>query len=242
MPNEKNESPVALFPCRGKIRILLLTLGLALLGLIVLYLLRRFALTLLLVFAGLLFGIFLDGSASLVRKRLHLPRMVALSLVVLLLAGCGVGFGWLVGPRVVEQAQVLVERLPKSIGLLQTRLQGYEWGRSLLSSLPSLDQLQLSLGSVLGSVAQAFSITMELTGALVFIFFVGLYLAASPAVYRDGTLILLSREHRARGREVMAALGRALRWWLLGRVVTMALMGLLTTLALWLADIPLALV
>ncbi len=242
MPNEKKESPATLFPRRGGIRTLLLTLGLAVLGLIVLYLLRRFALTLLLVFAGLLFGIFLDGIASLVTKRLHLPRLVALSLVVLLIAGCGVGFCWLAGPRVVEQGQVLVERLPNSIGLLQTRLQEYEWGRSLLRSQPSLDQLQLSLGSILGSVAQAFSITLELAGALVFIFFVGLYLAASPAVYRDGALILLSREHRARGRAVMAALGRALRWWLLGRVVTMTLMGLLTTLALWLADVPLALV
>lgn len=40
----------------------------------------------------------------------------------------------------------------------------------------------------------------------------------------------------------MRALGTALRWWLLGRAVTMTLMGALTTLALWFMNVPLALV
>ena len=239
MPNEHKTTASA---SRATLRHVLLTLGLALLGLIVFYLLRRFATTLLLVFAGLLFGVFLDGLTSFAAKWLRLPRLVALTLVVLLIASVVVGFWWLAGPRVVVQGRALAQQLPDSIALLQTQLRQFDWGRAFLDSLPSLDQLQLSFASIMGSVAQAFSITIELGGALVFIFFVGLYLAASPAIYRDGVLILLAREHRARGRAVLSALGKALRWWLLGRAVTMTLMGLLTWLALSLADMPLALI
>ncbi len=151
-------------------------------------------------------------------------------------------FVWLAGPPAAEQVQVLTEQLPRSLTLLQDRLQQYDWGRALIASLPSIDSMQLSFAALLGSVTQAFSITLEVVGAFVFIFFVGLYLAASPDLYLDGALLLLPRERRPRGREVLAALGLALRWWLLGRVVTMTLMGVLTTLALWLAHIPLALV
>ena len=167
---------------------------------------------------------------------------MTLAVVVLLLLCALAGFCWVAGARVVEQGRELAEKLPHSIALVESRLQQYNWGRSLLSSLPSPDASKLSFGSILGSMAQAFSITLELAGAFVFIFFVGLYLAAAPASYRDGVLLLLARAHRARGREVVAALGTALRWWLLGRAVTMTLMGLLTALALWLAQVPLALV
>ncbi|HEX3818481.1 MAG TPA: AI-2E family transporter, partial [Chthoniobacterales bacterium] len=82
----------------------------------------------------------------------------------------------------------------------------------------------------------------ELLGGIVFVFFVGLYLAASPNDYFGPVLLLLSPEHQPRGREVLAALGQGLGWWLFGRVVTMVSLGILTTLALWLFGIPLALV
>ncbi|MGI8437231.1 MAG: AI-2E family transporter [Chthoniobacterales bacterium] len=216
MPNE--HQPAA---SRATLRHVLLTLGLALLGLIVFYFLRRFATTLLLVFAGLLFGVFLDGLTSFAAKWLRLSRFVALTLVVLLSASVVVGFWWLAGPRVVVQGRALADQLPQSSAFLQSQLKQYDWGRVFLESLPSLDQLQLSFTAIIGSVAQAFSITIELSGALVFVFFVGLYLAASPAAYQDGIVI---------------------RWWLLGRAVTMTLMGLLTWFALWLADVPLALI
>jgi predicted PurR-regulated permease PerM len=96
--------------------------------------------------------------------------------------------------------------------------------------------------ALIGSMTQALSITVEVGGGFVFIFFVGLYLAASPNDYFGPVLLLLSPEHRPRGREVLAALGQGLGWWLFGRAVTMISLGILTTLALWLFGIPLALV
>ncbi|MGI9114608.1 MAG: AI-2E family transporter [Chthoniobacterales bacterium] len=231
-----------LVPRRGTLRAVLITLGLCGIGFIALYLLRSFATALLVIFAGVLFGVFLHGLSMLMADWLRLPRRVALTLAVLLLVACAAGFIWLAGPEVVQQGEVLVQQLPRSIAFLQTQLQRFEWGRAFLASLPPLNQFQFSLASILGSVTQAFSITAEIIGVLLFVFFVGLYLAATPETYLGGILRLFSREHHARYRQVFAALGLALRWWLLGRAVTMTLMGILTTLALWLADVPLALV
>ncbi len=226
----------------GTLRTVLTILGVVSLGLIGLYLLRSFAATLLLIFAGILLAVFLHGCAAFLRKWLHLPRHLALGLVVLLMAASLALFVWLAGAQAARQVQLLTEQLPRSLMLLQARLQEYDWGRALLASMPSFSSMQFSFASILGSVTQAFSITLELLGAFVFVFFVGLYLAASPELYVESGLLLLPRAHRQRGREVCAALGLALRWWLLGRAVTMTLMGILTALALWLAGIPLALV
>lgn len=229
-------------PPQKTLRHLLVALGLCGIGLILLYLLRSFAGALFLIFAGILLAVLLRGLTMLAVKWLRLPPALALTLVVLLLLGIVVAFFWLAGPQVIRQGQILIEQLPQSIAVLQTWLQRFDWGRAILASLPSLGEIQLSFTSILGSVTQIFSITMEVVGAAVFIFFVALYLAASPDVYETGFLFLLPREHRPRGREVLAALGLALRRWLLGRAITMTLMGTLTALALWWADVPLALV
>lgn len=74
-----------------------------------------------------------------------------------------------------------------------------------------------------------------------FIVFVGLYLAISPALYRDGFLRLVPPRHRPRGREVAAALRHALGWWIAGRALSMTVVGVLTLIGLGMLGIPAAL-
>ncbi len=115
--------------------------------------------------------------------------------------------------------------MPRSVSVLQQRLQEVSWGCALLASMPSLGQIHISPVALLGSVSTVFSVILEILGALVFVFFVGLYLAASPRRYLKRGLPLLAAPHRARGREIAGALARALGWWLFGRAVTMTLMA-----------------
>ncbi|HEY1769638.1 MAG TPA: AI-2E family transporter [Chthoniobacterales bacterium] len=224
------------------LRSVLTILGVTGIVVIVLYLLRNFASALLLIFAGILFGIFLGGLTNLAMRWLRLPRWLALTVATVALAGAFALFIFVAGPRVAAQTQQLSRQLPDSIPALQKTLRRYDWGRALLGNLPSLDQIHFSMVALIGSVTQVFSITAEMIGAIVFIFFVGLYLAASPEDYMRPALLLLAAEHRARGREVFEALGRGLGRWLVGRFVTMVSLGALTALALWLLGIPLALV
>lgn len=73
------------------------------------------------------------------------------------------------------------------------------------------------------------------------VLYVAVAVAATPRVYLDGGLRLLPMRRRARALEVLLEVGRALRWWLAGRAVSMTAVGLITWFGLWMLEVPLAL-
>ena len=208
---------------------------------LVLHFFPKLVTVLLLIFAGVLFGVFLDGLASLVCRRLRLNHGSALVLVVAILLALIFLFGWVAGPQISQQTATLVRQLPGSIHAIRTELTHYNWGREVLSHLPPVGEDRWPLGTVLGKLSGMFSLSMEILAAIVFIFFVGLYLAANSEDYVRPLLQLLPKGRQQRIREVIAALGGALRWWLLGRAVAMTVIGVLTGIALLLVHVPLAL-
>jgi predicted PurR-regulated permease PerM len=71
-------------------------------------------------------------------------------------------------------------------------------------------------------------------------FFVGLFAAAKPSLYIEGTAALFPLRMRGRVRHLLEELGHTLRWWLLGQGLAMLLIGVSTWLVLWAFGIPLA--
>jgi predicted PurR-regulated permease PerM len=72
----------------------------------------------------------------------------------------------------------------------------------------------------------------------ILVLFIGIYMAVSPGLYVDNTIRLFPIRRRKRMRQVVSALGVALRWWLLGRAASMLVVGILTALGLWIAGVP----
>jgi predicted PurR-regulated permease PerM len=206
-----------------------------------LHFLPGLAVVLLLIFGGILFGILLDGLASLISRRSRFNHRAALALVIAVLFGLIFLFGWLAGPQISQQTATLVQQLPGSINAIRTELTHYNWGRAVLSHVPPTAQIHWPIGVVLGRLSGMFSTTLQVLAAGVFIFFVGLYFAANSEAYVGPMLLLFPKERRQRAREIVTAVKSALRWWLLGRAVAMTVIGSLTGLALVLADVPLAL-
>jgi len=68
---------------------------------------------------------------------------------------------------------------------------------------------------------------------------IGLYLAVRPLTYTEGVARLVPSEQRQRAGQVLAAMGHALRWWMVGRGASMLVVGILTALGLLLAGVPL---
>src|SRR5581483_9480297 len=62
-----------------------------------------------------------------------------------------------------------------------------------------------------------------------------------PQLYKDGLLHVVPFRHRPRAAEALDAIAFNLRWWLLGQVFLMVIIGMTTTVGLWLLGIPLAL-
>lgn len=205
--------------------------------------LRHVASVLLLIFGGILLAVFFDGLTTQLQKRTGLSRGWCLGLVVTLLGVFFVAAGWFAGPRIDNQITQLGERIPDAIERIRSTINQYEWGRSLLSAGSSGSEQGMSFsGQAMSFVAGGITNAVgALTGGVV-VLIIGLYAAATPAVYINGALRLLPPSRRDRGRDVVQALGQALRWWLVGRIASMGAVGVLTAAGLWMAGIPLAFV
>ncbi len=196
---------------------------------------------LLMVFAGILLGVFLDGLATLLRNHIRMPRWLALTLVSLVILLLLTAVGWFAGPRLANQFARLAELIPNSIQSLMNKLTQYEWGQNLLADKPSAREILPPVSEIVGSIKGIFSTTLGTLTTVLIILFIGIYTAADPNVYIDNGLRLVPKKNRGRAREIVHSIGNAMRWWLAGRFASMAIVGLLTAGAMAIIGIPLAL-
>ncbi|MBO1076566.1 AI-2E family transporter [Roseomonas marmotae] len=193
---------------------------------------------LLLTFAGVLLGVFLRGGGDLLFQRFGFSGMARVLLFALLLL-LGVGFALLAAPQLAEQASQLWQQLPRALAQITERLSRYSWGQQLLERAKP-ENLQLPSGG--GS--SAFALLGGTFGALgnaVLLIFLGLYFAVDPGLYRRGIELFFPPSLRPKARATCEEVAGTLRGWLGAQFISMAVVGVLTTLGLWALGIPLAL-
>jgi predicted PurR-regulated permease PerM len=105
-----------------------------------------------------------------------------------------------------------------------------------------VNEVVSSQQDLLSQVTGLFSRTLNAITNFVLILFIGLYLAVTPDLYVGGLVGLVPVGRRSRARQVIQAAGHTLRWWLVGRIFSMIVIGVLSVLGLWLIGVPLALV
>ena len=196
---------------------------------------------LLLLFAAILFAIVLSAAADWISGRLHLRRNWALALTLLLLLATFSFSIWLLGDRVGSEVQNLSQQLPDTAAKLHQRLAQHSWGQAVMRAMPSPEGL-LSQGSELvrKSLSAAWGLVGILGSSLV-IFFVGLYLAINPPLYRNGFVRLFPVAFRSRIASTLEDAETKLAHWLLGKLSLMCFVGVFTAIGLWLLGIPLVL-
>jgi predicted PurR-regulated permease PerM len=232
MTNTANQQPL--------LKRTLVAIGLVALVLLLIFPLHDVTNVLLVVFAGVLMATFLDGLAEFVMPKLRISRGLALflsTLVLLFLMGLAV---WLAGPGIAKQLSRLGEKIPTALENITGELKKHNWGQWLLESSPTAQDV-LPLGSqFLGGVTLAFSSAVGAIIKLIVVLFVGIYLAVNPYSYISNMLRLIPEDRRERYREVVGAIGHALRWWLAGRIVSMLVVGILTAAGFWIIGMPVA--
>jgi predicted PurR-regulated permease PerM len=173
----------------------------------VLYLLEL-AHLLLILFAGLLAAVVMDGLARAVHRRLPVPRKVALVTGFVLAVTGLAAFFWWSGPRIAEQLDSLLNRIPE----------------------------------VVGGVTGVFTSVVGAASSAAIVTFLGVYLAWDPDVYRSAVLRMAPEgERRDRLERMFETTGHTLRRWMVARLVSMSVVGVLTGAALAVAGVPLAL-
>jgi predicted PurR-regulated permease PerM len=192
------------------------------------------------IFAGILLAVSLHGMSSWLAARSFLSRKAALFLstgflIILLLLG-----GFLLAPNLVQQAEQLGQELRTSVSDLVSRVSNTDVGQILVNQMGDLQSLTDSSSSLLSRASSIFSTTLDALVRVLIILFIGFYLAYEPQTYINGLLKLLPCNGRSRYHETLNKAGYALRWWVVGRLASMAIIAVLSIIGLMLLGIPLA--
>jgi predicted PurR-regulated permease PerM len=197
-----------------------------------------------LLFAGVLVGVLLNGAANLIRRFAPIPYKLAVGIVCLVFLGLTVGFWWYAGPAIVGQAGELGDAVVSALEGVEGWLQQYEWGETIIDKVPTGEDLmgRLASGTVLGQVTGVVALALGVAFDLFIIFFIALYCALNPGVYVNNAIRLFPKERRARMHEVATSTSRALKLWLIGQFFSMAFVAVFVYVGLTLLGVPLALV
>lgn len=80
---------------------------------------------------------------------------------------------------------------------------------------------------------------IDVVGGVALIIFLGLYFAAEAELYTSGLLRLVPPARRRRGAEILHETASAIWYWMLGRLFSMTVLGVLTAVGLWIIGVPL---
>lgn len=191
---------------------------------------------LLLILAGVVLAAMLDGGVRLLGRVLPIGRSWRLLIVVLGVTAFLVATFYFMGMGVWQEAQLLRTTLETQTERLTAYLaqQGLLPGRSDISGI--VRQAATSVGRLTNWVGSAI-------GALTSLFFIlvlGLFFAMDPRVYERGVQWMVPRRQRDEFALTLDRMAFTLRRLLFGRLIGMAVEGVLTWIALWIAGVPLA--
>lgn len=191
-----------------------------------------------LVFGAVVVAVLLRSLADPIRDHTPLSDRWALAAAVLIIAGVLAGSAWLFGALLAAQFGELSARLPHSLAELQQMLGRLPFGGGLAARLQDTGDLAAQFKGLAGRIGgYAVSLAGALTN-LALVVFAGLFMALDPARTRDGLAVLFPRGPREAVREALDASGHALKLWVRGMLVDMALVGLLTGAGAWLVGLP----
>jgi predicted PurR-regulated permease PerM len=200
----------------------------------------------LLIFAGVLFGILLDGLAGIIARLFHLKRGWALLITILALCVFVGGVISMLSPGIGSQMLVLKRELPRSLERLRIELGQYDWGRLLLHLFSAAGNapgavFRSDSAIIVSGVAGVVQITVGILTGMVLIFVIGIFAAAEPAMYRRGVLRLIAPQHAASAERILNAVRERMWWWLIGVSGSMISLTILAFIGLRILGIPLAL-
>ncbi|WP_019906342.1 AI-2E family transporter [Methylobacterium sp. 77] len=206
--------------------------------------------TLLLIFSGILLGVFLDGLTRLLGQVIGLGRGLRLTLVSLVLGGLTLGFLTFGSATVVQQGRELGQTIATQAGSVRDRLKQYGidlpafsaatdtsggqdadgdkekkpggLGGLASGAIKSPGSLLSEAGSMLGPAAAVITGLFSALGNVLVIVFLGLACAADPASYRNGAVRFVPPHYRPRATALLDGMGETLRHWLFGQLITMA--------------------
>lgn len=185
----------------------------------------------LLAYAAVLAAVIFSAVANMIVSRVPVPRGFVVILVPLILLGLIGGVVSLVGTEVASQFSELRERLPAILDRLEEYLPNGSIEDTVADNIPD--------GSTVAGwlTALANGLSSAVTGLLVALLG-GIYLASNPALYRRGLAALFKSEVQGDVYAILDKLYVGLKNWLLGQLLSMAIVGTMVYGGLTVLGVP----
>lgn len=195
----------------------------------------------LLCFAGGLIGVFLRASGAWMSRLFGAPKRLMV-VAVCVIGGALVSVAaWIAAPFVATQTDQLLAALPGALQRVTDPMERFSWGRSVLEGLRDPGEI-LSRGDAWAGAGGIVATTLGGVGSFLVIVFVGLFTGFDPDPYVRGVLRLVPTHRRARAGELIALSSHTLRLWMIGKLLSMAVVGITTGVGLAMLKVPLAFV
>lgn len=226
------------------VRRVCIVVGITVSGVLFVWLLGASFDILLLLLSAMLIALPLRAGANWLARKTGWSESISLAVVGLGVMGVLIGVGALVAPLVGEQARELQKELPNVLQNARRQLEQTSLGSQLVDRIPESPEKLMEEGSggsklagrALGVVSTTFGVVTD----FYVVFFLALFLAAQPAMYVDGFVLLIPPAGRQRARHVLDKLNESLLGWLAGTLLSMAIVGILSGVGLWLLGVRLA--
>ena len=190
---------------------------------------------LLLVFGATVIAVLIHALAGAIERRTPLSARLSFYAALLVIVAVIAALGWVFGAQVGAQFSQLSETIPPMWERIQTWIQTVPGGSALLRSVSEMSLegsgLITSAPQLLGSMAAGVT-------DVVVVLFGAIFIAADPGLYRRGLALLFPKDRRPLADEVLGESGEAIKLWMLGQFVSMAVVGTLTGVGLWLVGVP----
>ncbi len=193
----------------------------------------------LLLFAAIIGAILLYSVSHAISLRLRLARGLALLLFLALLFGFAAMVFWMQGPNVLQQFAQLQTDLPAAFHRILGEVQGTRWGRWLLAQSPDTDQIASGARFALMRIGGIVLTSATAIAGLAITLLLSLYLAAEPLLYYRGLRRLVPHRSRPVLDACVTSVRKTLLWWILAKMLSMTIVGILIGVGLWLIGVPL---
>jgi predicted PurR-regulated permease PerM len=193
----------------------------------------------LLLFASIIGAILLTTVSDWMRRQFRISQGIAVALFMCVLIVVVAFLVWIQGDNVALQFEALETELPSAAHKLLVQVQSHQWGQWLLRQSPGSDQLSSGFSFAITRIGGIVVSSATVIAGLVIVLSLSIYFALEPGVYYNGFRRLIPDGHREKIDACAASVVQILRWWVLAKLISMLMVGILIGIGMWLVGVPL---
>ena len=209
-------------------------------GFLLLFLTWKIFHLLLLLFASILFAVFLLGLGRKIASATPIPEKGAVWIVIVLFFGLLFGINYFIGGQLAAEFSQLSQSLQSAVSDLRNSLNNNSLWNKISKQIPPINEILQPKQSYIQKAFGVFSTTIGILADILVFIALALFIATSPKLYVKGILLLVPKSKTKRADEILDKLSNTLFNWLAGRLLDMLVLGILTAIGLWIIGVPLA--